>query len=60
MDVLLENTVSSVACVGPKLAVRKLEPAVVLVERKCLLEEGGAPEVVVSAWLCDAYRARCS
>jgi hypothetical protein len=56
-DVLLENTLASVACSSPNLAVRVLEPNLVLVERECRLEEEA--EVVVGAWLCDSERARC-
>jgi len=58
-DVLLENTLASVTCVDPRLAVRLLEPAVVLIERECLLQEGRSPEIVSGAWLCDGGRARC-
>ena len=57
-DVLLENTLTSVACHAPSLAVRVLEPTVVLLERECLLD-AGEPEVLVAAWLCDSERVRC-
>lgn len=58
-DVLLENTLTSVACLSPSLTVRVLEPKVVLIERECRLDDLAEPEVVVGAWLCDSERARC-
>ncbi|MBX3217620.1 MAG: hypothetical protein KF850_36650 [Labilithrix sp.] len=56
---LLENTLSSVTCLAPSLAVRVLEHGVVLLERECRLDEGGGPEIVAGAWLCSSERARC-
>ena len=58
-EVLLQNTLTSVACLSPSLTVRVLEPRVVLIERECRLEDGGVPELLVGAWLCDSERARC-
>ncbi len=58
-DVLLANTLTSVACRAPSLAVRVLEPTIVLLERECRLDDVGEPEVLVAAWLCDSERARC-
>lgn len=58
-SILLENTLSSVTCLAPSLAVRVLEPGVVLLERECRLDEGGGPEVVAGAWLCSSEQARC-
>ncbi len=58
-EVLLENTLTSVACSFPTLTVRVLEPRVVLVERECRLDDGDEPELLLGAWLCDSERARC-
>ena len=58
-EVLLENTLTSVACLSPSLFVRVLEPRQVLIERECRLDESGEPELLVGAWLCDSDRARC-
>ena len=58
-DVLLENTLTAIACKGPKLAVRVLEPSVVLLERECRIDDGAEPEVILGAWLCDSERMRC-
>ncbi|MBX3207491.1 MAG: hypothetical protein KF764_20755 [Labilithrix sp.] len=56
---IFENTLSSVTCTAPSLTVRVLEPTVVLLERECRLDEGGEPEVVAGAWLCNSEHARC-
>ncbi len=58
-ELLLENTLTSVACLSPNLTVRVLEPKVVLIERECRLEDGREPELLLGAWLCDSERARC-
>jgi len=58
-EVLLQNTLTSVACLSPSLSVRVLEPGVVLIERECRLDDGRAPELLLGAWLCDSERARC-
>ena len=58
-EVLLENTLTSVACLSPSLTVRVLEPKVVLIERECRLDDGREPELLLAAWLCDSERARC-
>lgn len=58
-DVLFENTLTSVACLAPNLAVRLLEPSVMVIERECRLDDAVQPEIVLAAWLCNSDRARC-
>jgi hypothetical protein len=58
-DVLLANTLTSVACQSPSLSIRVLEPTIVLLERECRVEADGQVEVMLGAWICDSSRSRC-
>ncbi len=56
---LLQNTLTGVACADPTVAVRQLEPRLLLVERECRVDDETDSDLSVGAWLCDVERGRC-